>query len=289
MLKTVDLTGKFNKERPCALLLGGFDGVHIGHRVLVEKAKRSALPVGIMTISGGKNGADLFTFAEREEIFASLGVDFAFEMPFSEIRDMSPDEFTEFLLREFSPAAFYCGRDFRFGKGAAGTPEFLKERTHVSVDVSELLFSGGEKVSATAVKRLLEKGDAAGAAKLLGEPFFLKGEVTEDRHVGRTLGFPTANILYPQGKFPLKKAVYEARVKADGREYRCISNFGARPTFGNDRVLTETYLDGFDGDLYGRTLTVRFVRFLRDIRKFDGADALKRQLETDIRRVRNGD
>lgn len=289
MLKTVDLTGKFNREASCVLLLGGFDGVHIGHRILVEKAKKRSLPVGIMTISGGKSGADLFTFAEREEIFSSLGLDFVFEMPFSEIRDMPPQSFAKLLTERFSPRAFFCGSDFRFGKGAAGTPEFLKDYTRVSVDVSELLFSDGEKVSATAVKKLLEKGDVERAAGLLGEPFFLKGKVIEDRRVGRTMGFPTANILYPEGKFPLKKAVYEARAEADGKEYKCISNFGARPTFGNDRVLTETYLDGFDGDLYGRTLNVRFVRFLRDIRKFDGADALKRQLETDIRRVRNGD
>ena len=102
------------------------------------------------------------------------------------------------------------------------------------------------------------------------------------------MGFPTANILYPEGKFPLKRAVYETRVCVDGKEYKCISNFGARPTFDNDRVLTETYLDGFEGDLYGKELTVRFVRFLRDIEKFDGAAALKRQLETDIERVRRG-
>ncbi len=288
MLKTADLTGKFDKKAPCALLLGGFDGVHIGHRVLVERAKRTLLPVGIMTIGGGKGSRDLFTFSEREEIFSSLGIDFAFELPFAEIKDMPPARFAELLTTEFSPEFFFCGSDFRFGQGAAGTPAFLKERTGVRVDVSGLLRLNGEKVSATAVKRLLEDGDAAGAARFLGEPFFLRGEVVEDRHVGRTMGFPTANILYPEGKFPLKRAVYETRVCVDGKEYKCISNFGARPTFDNDRVLTETYLDGFEGDLYGKELTVRFVRFLRDIEKFDGAAALKRQLETDIERVRRG-
>ena len=288
MLKTVDLTGKFDKKAPCALLLGGFDGVHIGHRVLVEKAKRTLLPVGIMTIGGGKGGADLFTFPEREEIFSSLGIDFVFELPFAEIRDMSPASFADLLTAEFFPEVFLCGRDFRFGRDAAGTPDFLQGYTGVRTDVSALFGADGKKVSATAVKELLKSGDAEGAARLLGESFFLSGEVIEDRHVGRKMGFPTANILYPEGKFPLKRAVYEARVRLDGRDYKCISNFGARPTFSDDRVLTETYLDGFDGDLYGRMLTVRFVRFLRDIEKFDGAAALKRQLETDIERVRRG-
>lgn len=289
MLKIAELNGKFDGRAPCALLLGGFDGMHVGHRALLAEAKETGLPVGVMSISGGKGSADLFTFAERESIFRSLGAHFAFELSFPEIRDLSPAKFCDLLLSEFSPKAFFCGRDFRFGKGAAGTPEFLKEYTHVSVCVRELLCLDGEKVSSGTVKRLLSEGDAAGAARLLGGPFFVRGEVIEDRHVGRTMGFPTANILYPAGKFPLKKAVYEARVRWEGREYRCISNFGARPTFHDDRVLTETYLDGFSGDLYGRTLDVEFVRFLRDIRAFSGAEELKRQLETDIGRVRRGD
>ena len=103
------------------------------------------------------------------------------------------------------------------------------------------------------------------------------------------MGFPTANVLYPEEKFPLKEGVYEARTEVEDREYKCIANFGSRPTFGDERVLTETYLDGFSGDLYGRTIEVRFIRYLRGVKKFDGADALKRQLESDIRRVRQGD
>lgn len=289
MLKTVDLTGKFDKTAPCVMLLGGFDGIHAGHRRLLDRAKGYGLPVGIMTIDGGKHSKNLFTFAEREEIFAKEGVDFAFELPFSEIRDLSPQEFLGLLARNFRPRAFVCGTDFRFGKDAAGTPDFLKSDTRVSVDVEELVSVNGEKVSATAIKRLLGGGDAEGAGKLLGMPFFMRGEVVKDRQVGRTIGFPTANIFYPEEKFPLKKAVYETRVTVDGKEYKCISNFGARPTFGDEKVITETYLDGFEGDLYGRETEVRFVRFLRDIEKFDGAEALKKQLETDIRRVRKGD
>ena len=288
MLKIADLTGKFHTGEECALLLGGFDGMHIGHRMLLEKAKTLNLPVGVMCISGGKGGADLFTFSEREAIFASLGADFAFELDFEEIRDLSPAQFADLLLKEFSPAAFFCGSDFRFGKGAAGTPDFLGTYTGIRTDVSGLLELDGEKVSSGTVKKLLERGDVLGAARLLGGSFFVGGEVLEDRHVGRTIGFPTANILYPGNKFPLKRAVYETRVQVDGREYRCITNFGSRPTFHNDRVLTETYLDGFSGNLYGRTLNVGFVRFLRDIRAFSGAEELEAQLTEDIGRVRRG-
>ena len=201
---------------------------------------------------------------------------------------LPPEAFIDLLKSSFQPQAFVCGSDFRFGFRALGTPALIAA-SGVRVETEELLCIDGEKVSSSSIKRLLSEGDAAGAARLLGGPFFVRGEVIEDRHVGRTMGFPTANILYPAGKFPLKKAVYEARVRWEGREYRCISNFGARPTFHDDRVLTETYLDGFSGDLYGRTLDVEFIRFLRDIRAFSGAEELKRQLETDIGRVRRGD
>lgn len=288
MLKIVDFTGKFDKNAPCAALLGGFDGLHIGHRVLLEKAKSTGLPVGVMSIVGGK-GEDLFTLSEREEIFRSLGVDFAFETVFDRIRTLSPAAFAELMKKSFTPAAFFCGRDFRFGYGAEGDPEFLERYTRVRVDVSDLLTEGGEKVSSSRVKELLSAGDAAGAAKLLGRDFFLRGEVVRGRQVGRSIGFPTANVFYPQGKYPLKRAVYEARAEAEGREYKGIVNYGSRPTFDNGQVLTETYLDGFTGDLYGRTVEIRFVRFLREIRKFASAEELKRQLTTDMERVKNND
>ena len=288
MLKTVDLSGKFDRAAPCVMLLGGFDGVHAGHRRLAERAKRYSLPVGIMTIGGGKGEKSLFTFSEREDIFKGLGLDFAFELPFSEIRELPPEAFIDLLKSSFQPEAFVCGSDFRFGFRASGTPALIAA-SGVRVETEELLCIDGEKVSSSSIKRLLSEGDAAAAAKLLGEPFFLKGKVIRDRQVGRLMGFPTANVLYPEEKFPLKEGVYEARTEVEGREYKCIANFGSRPTFGDERVLTETYLDGFSGDLYGRTIEVRFIRYLRGVKKFDGADALKRQLESVIRRVRQGD
>lgn len=271
------------------MLLGGFDGMHLGHRKLLAKANSYGLPVGVMTIVGGKDTANVFTFAERERIFRRLGIDFVFELPFSEIKSLSPDEFLTLLCKEFSPKAFVCGEDFRFGKGAAGTPTMLKESTRVRVDVESLVESNGEKVSTTAIKQALALGDLERANTLLGEEFFLLGEVVAGRKIGRTLGFPTANIVYPKGKYPLKKGVYETRVNFGGVTYRGITNYGARPTFSDEQVCAETYLDGFSGDLYGKTLEVRFVRFLREIKKFDGAEGLKKQLQEDIRRVREND
>ena len=288
MLKTVWLTENRDITNGCAILLGGFDGLHVGHRRLFACAKNSGLPVGVMTIIGGKEG-NIFTFEEREVIFQECGADFVIELPFAEIRDISPTEFLQLLIQEFHPALFVCGEDFQFGAGAKGTPETIKTSTQVRVEVLSLVEMGGEKISSGKIKDLLGQGEIESANALLGEEFFLCGRVVKDRQVGTKIGFPTANIPYPPMKFPLLKGVYETKTTVNGKEYKGITNYGARPTFDNDKVITETYLDGFSGDLYGRELQVKFIRYLRGVQKFDGVEGLVKQLEEDIRRVRNND
>lgn len=288
MLKTVWLTEQPNILQGSAMLLGGFDGLHVGHRRLLARAKASGFPVGVMTIVGGKEES-IFTFTEREDVFKRAGVDFVFELPFAEIKDLSPDAFLALLEKNFSPKLFVCGEDFCFGAKATGNPAMIKEWGQVQVEVLPLVEKDGQKVSSRTVKECLERGEISAANALLGEEFFLIGEVKEDRKIGRTLGFPTANIAYPKEKFPLKKGVYETRVCVDGKAYKGITNYGARPTFDNEDVLTETHLDGFSGDLYGRALKVEFVRYLRDIQKFESAEDLKVQLQADIQSVRQGE
>lgn len=287
MLKTVWLTKE--KTGEVALLLGGFDGLHLGHRFLLSRAKRSGLPVGIMTIFGGKDGQSLFTEKERRTLFFESGVDFCLELSFSEIKHLTPDIFLELLRERFQIKLFVCGEDFRFGIGATGTPAFLKEQGQVCVESYPLLTLDGEKVSSSTVKNALSAGEIERANSLLETPFFLLGEVVKDRQVGRTIGFPTANVFYPKEKFPLKIGVYETETEVDGVIYRGITNYGTRPTFEDDTLLTETYLDGFEGDLYGKTIKIKFKRFMRPLKKFENAEALKAQLEEDIRRVRNYD
>ena len=271
------------------MLLGGFDGLHLGHRRLLSCAKQSGLPIGLMAIVGNKAQENLFTFAERETIFRENGADFVFELPFGEIKDLSPQAFLEKLTAEFNPKLFVCGADFSFGANALGTPEMIKQQGQVRVEIQPLIEMYGEKISSRAIKNLLKEGEIEKANGLLGERFFLIGEVVKDRQIGRTLGFPTANIAYPKEKFPLQQGVYETRVCVDGKTYKGITNYGARPTFNDGQVLTETYLDGFDGNLYGKTLKIEFARYLRPVQKFESADVLKAQLQTDIRRVREND
>ncbi len=270
------------------MLLGGFDGLHIGHRRLLSFAKQSGLPVGAMTIIDGKEGS-LFTPWEREDIFRRAGVDFLFELPFRDIIHKTPDEFLGILEEKFCPELYVCGEDFRFGENAVGTPLTIRRRGNGRVEVLSLLEMDGEKVSSRTVKKYLLTGDVSKANTLLGERFFLLGKVEKDRQVGRRIGFPTLNIAYPVSKLGIRQGVYETCVNVDGKIYKGITNYGARPTFSDNAVWTETHLDGFKGDLYGRELKVEFVRYLREIQKFEDATALTAQLTKDIRRVREDD
>lgn len=287
MLNVVNLSKKYDSKSPCVMLLGGFDGVHVGHKKLFDKAKTFSLPIAVMTIAGGK-GTDLFSFAERRDIFSTLGADFVLELPFSDIREWKPKEFLDFISQTFSPSVFVCGDDFRFGFRAEGDVEILKALTHVRVEVEKLLCINGEKVGATAIKRYVEEGEVGKASALLCGGYFLKGTVVKDRGVGRTLSFPTANMLWGE-KLQLKEGVYETSVHYEGKTYRAITNYGTRPTFSNDVKVAETHLNGFCGDLYGVELKVNFVRRLRDVQKFENKEALIAQLQEDIRRVREHD
>ena len=271
------------------MVLGGFDGLHIGHQLLLERAKNLSLPVGIMTIEGGKSGQSLFTVAERESIFFRCGVDFVFETAFDEIKNTLPEDFLDLLKEKCNATAFVCGEDFRFGAGAVGTPETLKNYAKESAFVEKILYDGERKVGATLLKEYLADGRVESFSKLSALPFFLQGTVVKDRGVGAKIGFPTANIPYPKGKFPLKQGVYETRAEIDGKVYKGVTNYGARPTFENSSVVTETHFISYTGDLYGKNLEIQFVRCLRDIEKFESVEKLKNQLTKDVGRVINND
>jgi len=267
---------------PCALLLGGFDGLHAGHMTLVEAAKRTALPVAITGITGVKAGGNVFTEQEREIIFREAGISCAAELSFTEeLKNTSAEEFLAQLLAKIPAKAIFCGEDFRFGKGALGTPTLLKELCSCPVTVLPLKTENGEKVSVTAIKRLLDEGRLPAVNRLLFHGYFIGGVVEHGRRVGRTYGFPTANLTFPSEKHPVRDGVYRGRVVTPCGEYPSIIHFGARPTFGVTEKKIEAYLDGFSGDLYGASVRVYPEEFLRPVQTFSSPQELREQLARD--------
>lgn len=271
---------------PCALLLGGFDGFHAGHETLLKEARKTGLPVGLTAISGGKAGGDIFTFAERESLFEKKGFSFVLEIEFSEeFKNTSAEDFLCALFEKINAQAVFCGEDFRFGKGALGTPELLKRLAPCETCVLPLKTEGGEKIATSAVKKRLAEGELAPVNNILCGGFFVQGEVERGRGVGHTYGFPTLNVTYPQEKFAIRDGVYGGFADTAAGRFPAIINFGARPTFGVTEKKVEAYLKGFDGDLYGTQARIYPTRFLRPVMKFESKAELEIQLKKDVESI----
>ncbi len=297
----------------CSVIaLGFFDGVHLGHGDLLARAAAAAAERGWRSAaltfdrSPGKDGRLLNTVADRIRLIRGLyGVDEVFALPFSEeFRRMDWECFLEGLVRDRAAAHFVCGWNYRFGYLGKGTPELLRqwcEARGLGCDVIAPRVIDGVTVSSTHLKTLIEAGDVETAARFYGHPHLMSGTVQTGRGLGHTLGFPTANLLpAPELVLP-RDGVYAVRATLGGQAmpvptgagavahtvrrysgeaqtYLGVCNVGTRPTVGGHRRTVETWLSGFDGDLYGRTLTVEFYCRLRDEKSFPSLEALKEEI-----------
>lgn len=274
-------------SKPCALVLGGFDGLHIGHRTLLNAAQATGLPVALTSILGGKGGT-LFTKEERTYIFEQAGIDCVIYLSFTEeFKNTPAEKFLDELFAHIEAKEIFCGSDYRFGKDATGTPDFLqKSALPRPVTVLPLLEKDGDKISVSRIKQALAKGDIPAANALLDSDYFLQGAVEHGRQVGRTYGFPTLNVSVASEKLLPQDGVYGGFAVTPKGTYKTIINIGARPTFGVQERKVEAYLDGFSGDLYGETVRIYPAEYYRGIEKFSSADALREQLQRDIQRLR---
>ena len=269
------------------LVLGGFDGLHLGHRALLAAAKEQGLPVALTTMFGGK-GKELFTKEERHFLFEQAGISYLLELNLTEeVMSLSAEEFLDSLFALVPVGNILCGEDFRFGKDAFGTPDLLKRLAPCPVSVLPIVKERGEKVSVSVCKHLLGEGQLSRLNALLGDGYFIGGTVEHGREVGRTYGFPTLNLSVPKEKLLPPDGVYGGLCRTPKGNFPTIVNIGARPTFGVEERKIEAYLDGFSGDLYGAEVAVYPMEFYRPIAKFPSAEALKSQLERDISRLRS--
>ena len=291
--------GEGEYDFPCLLVLGCFDGLHIGHAELLKKAKLQAkingLDLGVMLFADGKGGKQLCSFDERVALLEQYNVKFVLKVNFDdEFKKIKPLDFLACLEEKLNLKAYMSGKDFRFGNGKKGKASTLKsyaddeENSVWYMSVKDVTY-GDEKVSTTRIKELLEKGEVKLAADLLGRNYSVSGTVIHgaDRG-GKIIGYPTLNVRYGEDKYPVKHGVYKVKCAVGGVEYFGIANYGARPTFDENDPVLEVYLDNFSGEHYDETVTVEFLDYIRDIQKFENAEALAAQLSEDILCVTDG-
>ena len=272
------------------LALGFFDGVHLGHQALLRACRQLAdqhgLLAGVVTfdshpgaVLGGEAPKLINTPADRQKLLEQYGMDRIISLPFDE--DMMATPWQDFLTRlmtEYNAAGFVCGDDFRFGAKGQGNAMLLKqaceERGMPCAVVSQQMVDG-IRVSSTHIRGLLEQGRMEEAVRFLGHPHILSGTVVPGRQLGRTIGIPTANLELPQAVVTPKFGVYACKVGT----YMAVTNVGNRPTVGGHHTTVEPWILDFAGDLYGKTVTVEFYKFLRPEKKFSSLEDLRWEIE----------
>ena len=273
--------------RPRRVAIGTFDGVHLGHREVI-RGMDSVLtfdPHPLAVIHPEALPKLVTPFTVKRDLIAGLDVDELVVIPFDhDFAARSAEEFVEqVLVGQLSATEVSVGENFRFGKGARGTADFLDSYDDFETRVVPLVEVAGETVSSSHIRGLVAAGEVAKASEFLGGPFLLEGEVVEGDRVGRELGMPTANIVPDDSLVCPGHGIYAAWAHG----HPAAVNVGVRPTFETGRgLLVETYLIDFDADLYGQTLRIAFVQRMRGEKRFDSVDGLVEQMKQDVEQAR---
>jgi riboflavin kinase/FMN adenylyltransferase len=290
-------------SRECVVTIGSFDGLHLGHRALIERlrahAARLALPAMMVTfeplprefLQAANPPARLTNFRERWRLLSSSGIERLCVLVFGDrLRALSGLQFME-LLRAARTRVVVVGHDFRFGRGGEASAAWCAEHAAqfgFSVDLVDPVPIDGERVSSGRVRTALAAGDFVTATRMLGRGYSMRGRVRHGDKFGRTLGFPTANLPVQRRRVPLQ-GVFAVRVNGAGlAALPAVASLGTRPMVNGTQMLLEAHLFDFDGDLYGQELEVQFVAHLRDELTFASMDAMVRQMgcdAADARRV----
>lgn len=280
-----------------AVTIGNFDGVHKGHRLLLSKLIEasdienitpmiytfSEHPINVLHGAGTVKNITLQ--AEQEQIFQSLGIDKVLYESFSSVKDLSPEQFVkEILLDKFSMTHAVIGENNRFGKNSEGDAAFLcalGKKHGFSVTVVPSLVIDGDVCSSSRIRDAIKKGNLKLANNMLGRPYTIANTVISGKKLGRTYGFPTANIVAPDEQILPKYGVYATEVYIGGEKYSAITNVGSTSFDTEKTERVESHLLDFDGTLYGKTIMVRFLERMRDSVRYHSVDELEKQLLKD--------
>lgn len=285
-------------ETPTALTLGVFDGVHLGHRDLLSSAFEPGGAHAVITfdphpvevLAPGTSPRLITNIDERLGLLEDLGAEVVAVLDLAEVRDFDPQQFVaEILVGKLNVSTLTIGEDFQFGKDRAGDVRFLSEageRGGFGVEVVGMVGDGGQTVSSSRIRTLIEVGSVSDAAALLGSRYRVTGPVIDGDKRGRDIGYPTANLRPVERKVTPGNGVYATVTRVNGTDHMSATNVGTRPTFGGGERLIEAHILDFEGDLYGEEITVEFVERLRPELEFKSVGELLEHMEEDVARSR---
>jgi len=293
---------ELNKNKHIAIALGYFDGMHLGHKkviqTLVSKARSFDIESAVITFE--KNPKNYFneekilnlqSYKDKEYQFEILGVDNVYELSFEEYKEYTAEEYLELLIDNFQPEIIIVGYNHTFGKDKTGTPFFLEKNAskygYECIVVPEQKGQYEETISSSEIREKVKKGQLGLIKKLLGRSFSVRNSVVKGKRLATTLGYPTANIIWPNSLIKLPYGVYFGYVKVDNKLLHGMISWGLSPTLtdGVEEKL-EAHIYKYDGNLYGKIIQIVFILKIRDIQSFNDIRALKAQLDQDYKHFR---
>lgn len=291
------------QKQPTAVTLGNFDGLHLGHRALIKLTKQFAQEEGLKSVVFTFSPHPMLVFQKKEDFalimtpdekkftMEQMGIDTYIEYPFDqEFAAMSPEEFAvKLIFEKLQCRVLIVGENYHFGSNRSGSYELLQklgeERGVKVIAVPSVLYED-ERVSSSRIRKALVQKDLEDANRMLTEPYFILGEVTEGKKLGRTIGFPTINMTAQPLKLFPPNGVYATKTLYNGKCYYGVTNIGINPTVNGSDKIVETFLLDFDKDVYGDTLQVFFYKFLRSERKFPSIEELREQIQLNAKQAR---
>lgn len=287
-------TSLVQRDTPSSVALGMFDGLHIAHAAVFSAVMSNIgdmTPVALTFDVNPKGSKKLLTKSAKLKIFEQFGAEELIELPFNEIKSLSPEDFVNIILaKKLKAKRVCCGFNYTFGKDKSGDAQTLRvlcEKQGIEVIVCEPVLDGETVISSTGIRDFLAQGDVKSAAKYLGRPFGYDYVVVHGQQRGRLMGTPTLNQHFPDDFFVPKFGVYASAVRYKGASYAGVTNIGVRPTVGSDFPLSETWIPDFSGDLYGETVEVFLLEYLRGEKKFSNMDMLRDAIKKDGERARS--
>lgn len=272
-----------------AVALGLFDGIHKGHKAVIEKMLSSCdetLVPTVFTFDFFKKGGRVLNISDKEKILYDMGVKVIYSPPFSEIKNLSPDEFIEeILIKKMNAEKLFCGENFTFGKDRKGTATYLKEKAEtlgIETVIVPTVKQNKKEISSTFMKTLMKEGRIKELNEISEREYSFKLKIEEGRKLGREMGFKTINQRLPQDLCEIKKGVYAVRVKIADELYKGVCNIGVKPTVTDENErFSETHIFDFDKDVYGKEAEIFLVDFIREEKKFGSLEELKKQINAD--------